>query len=1053
MPQAPPSAGAPNLTLVQRSIDDSVSAAIYTKVAKQAPDGVDKPMVTSHPFRFVPQDLAHPGSSLGAPQTANRSPLARTRMDVSSSWPTSPPPLVGRDRELAVLHDRLIAAQTGRGSLVLISGEAGIGKTALADALCRDATDARMTVLAGHCYDRTETPPYGPWIEIARRVEARLDTANALSVSRLDGATSQADLFAQARAFLAALTTERPLVLVLEDLHWADSASLDLLRFVTRGIADLPLLLVATYRSEDVDRHHPLATTVPLLVREAPTERLGLRPLDAAAGRALVRARYGLAEATVQRIAAYLLARTEGNPLFMTELLRSIDEEGLLDRLAGGSSTESLAQIPVPTLLQQIVDDRLSRLSDETAALLAIAAVAGQEVPLAVWGAVAGMDEEILLAAAERAEAAHLVTASARGDGIRFSHALIRDVLYEDVPALRRGRIHRQVAEALIGLPSPDPDAVAYHLRQAGDERAAAWLVRAGERAEDAYALVTAAERYEAAMKLLDMQVADLAERGWVRLLAAALRRHDDRDQAFEWVEEVVRLAAAAEDPSLSARAQALLGLLLGYGGDHRTAVATISTAADMVDQLPPGIGAARRREQRIDKVANRGTLIAILARGGHLAEARTQGEAYLAKMTDPASTPGELGAIADAHSGLSMAYALQGEPGLARRSYAASVAAFLASDLHLFALMRKREELILAVLPYQADDLAERELVAAAAERTAMWVVEHGGHVNANLPRYARVPLLVLEGRWREAREVLEQHDTWDLPYLAGVRPLYLGTLARAQGDAELAWRCVHEPARIRPASEPGELVGQMPVQFQLLAAGLALDAGDLDAARWWLDLHRRWLDFMDATLGRSEGEVLDAEWHRAASDTERAREHAERALAYATTPRQPLALIGAHRMLGILATDAGDSAGAEDQFAEALSLADACRAPYERALTLIAHAELRAITGEQHRARETLEEASELCLPMDALPALTRIDRLAARLGESTDRPPAGLTAREVEVLRLVASGLSNAEIADRLFLSPNTVKVHVARILAKIEVNNRAGATEFAIRHGIA
>ncbi len=127
-------------------------------------------------------------------------------MDVRSSSPTPPPPLVGRDRELALLRDRLTAARDGRGSLVLISGEAGIGKTALADALCREAADAGARVLAGHCYDRTETPPYGPWIEIARRVEALPDTANAPPVPRLDGATSQADLFAQARDFLAALT-------------------------------------------------------------------------------------------------------------------------------------------------------------------------------------------------------------------------------------------------------------------------------------------------------------------------------------------------------------------------------------------------------------------------------------------------------------------------------------------------------------------------------------------------------------------------------------------------------------------------------------------------------------------------------------------------------------------------------------------------------------------------------------------------------------------------------------------------------------------------------
>ena len=120
--------------------------------------------------------------------------------------PLSRPPLVGRDRELALLHDRLTAARDGRGSLVLISGEAGIGKTALADALCREAADAGAHVLAGHCYDRTETPPYGPWIEIARRVQALPDAANAPPVPRLDGATSQADLFAQARDFLVALT-------------------------------------------------------------------------------------------------------------------------------------------------------------------------------------------------------------------------------------------------------------------------------------------------------------------------------------------------------------------------------------------------------------------------------------------------------------------------------------------------------------------------------------------------------------------------------------------------------------------------------------------------------------------------------------------------------------------------------------------------------------------------------------------------------------------------------------------------------------------------------
>src|SRR5215213_9276504 len=217
-------------------------------------------------------------------------------MAVRSSAPT-PPPLVGRDRELALLRDRLAAAQGGRGSLVLIGGEAGIGKTALAGAVGDEATDAGARVLVGHCYDRTETPPYGPWREIGRRVEA---LPAAPPVPRLDGATSHSDLFAQARDFLVALTAQRPLVLVLEDLHWADSASLDLLRFIALGIDELPLL-VATYRGEDVDRRHPLAALIPLLVREAPTERLGLRALDTPAAQALVRTRHALADADVRR--------------------------------------------------------------------------------------------------------------------------------------------------------------------------------------------------------------------------------------------------------------------------------------------------------------------------------------------------------------------------------------------------------------------------------------------------------------------------------------------------------------------------------------------------------------------------------------------------------------------------------------------------------------------------------------------------------------------------------------------------------------------------------
>jgi predicted ATPase len=207
----------------------------------------------------------------------------------------APPPLVGREREQALLHDQLAAALAGEGGLVLIGGEAGIGKTALAEAAGREAAERGALVLVGRCYDLSETPPHGPWVEAFEPRGAEHGRAHLPSpLGEGAPAASQAALFAQVRAYLAALAAQRPLVLLLEDLHWADPASLDLLRFLARSLGALPLLLLATYRAEAVARDHPLYALLPALVREARPLRLDLRPLGADDVRALVAARYPL---------------------------------------------------------------------------------------------------------------------------------------------------------------------------------------------------------------------------------------------------------------------------------------------------------------------------------------------------------------------------------------------------------------------------------------------------------------------------------------------------------------------------------------------------------------------------------------------------------------------------------------------------------------------------------------------------------------------------------------------------------------------------------------
>jgi DNA-binding CsgD family transcriptional regulator len=186
---------------------------------------------------------------------------------------------------------------------------------------------------------------------------------------------------------------------------------------------------------------------------------------------------------------------------------------------------------------------------------------------------------------------------------------------------------------------------------------------------------------------------------------------------------------------------------------------------------------------------------------------------------------------------------------------------------------------------------------------------------------------------------------------------------------------------------------------------------------------------------------------------EMESARVQAERAFAHATNPRQPLALLAAHRLLGELDTDAGGYDDAGRHLDESLRLADACAAPYERALTLLALAELRAATGNAAEAVTTLNEVRAICTPLGAKPALTRAEALAARLSREPARTvqyPGGLSAREVEVLRLVAQGMTDAQVADQLFLSPRTINQHLRNIYNKLGVSTRNAASRFAIEH---
>ncbi|MGI8855586.1 MAG: AAA family ATPase, partial [Thermomicrobiales bacterium] len=919
-------------------------------------------------------------------------PADAPRKTATSDAPVSlitipePPPLVGREREQAVLRERLAAAHDGRGAVVLIGGEAGMGKTALAASLAHEAARQGALVLDGHSYDLAETPPYGPWVDLF----ARYPTGTALAPppdafaqrGTVGAVASQMALFVQVQDFLRALTMHYPVVLLLDDLHWADPASLDLLRFLARSVSALPLLILVTYRSDELTRRHPLYQLLPSLVRDAAAERVDLHRLDDEAVRALIDARYGLAATDAARLAAYLQSRAEGNALFVGELLRSLAEAGALHREDAQWTLGDLAAIAVPALLRQVIDGRLARLGDETQRLLAVAAIIGHEVPLAVWAAVGEVDEDGLLDTVEQATEARLLIEAPDGARVQFAHALIREALYEGVTATRRRRIHRRVGEALASARDPDPDAVAYHFQQAGDDRAATWLVKAGERAQLAYARLTAAERYEAALALLDERDGDLGERGWLRYRIARVRRYSTPQQSIEYLDEALRIADAVVDRALAAAARYSRGLCLLYLEDADS-IAEMAAGCDALEALSPEEQAQMDLgpdEQGLSTIANaRGFLVAALAGSGRIAEAIAMGEA--ARDGKPRNTP--LADVAwdnygDRDAGLAEAYALAGRPDDARAAYERTRTCYREVG-NVGTGDRITVEMLLVWFPYYADRPGELERLANEAEDTFR---------RSNSPIYERIahlPVLALAGRWAETREGAEAAllRTWGQRAFRKVPLLVLSDISRAQGEVDAAWSLIREALPSEPATLPDFLTWPVGPALLQAPAQIALDAGDLTTAQEWLEIHGRWLAWSGAMLGQSEGQALWAQYHRQAGEIDKAREHAGRALAHASEPRQPLALIAAHRLLGELDTEAGRYDDAETHLNASLALATACEAPFERALTLLAMAQLRSAMGDTTDATVLLAEVRAICTPLGAKPTLARVDALAATMG----------------------------------------------------------------------
>ena len=448
---------------------------------------------------------------------------------VAANYPGSP--FVGREAELASLRDALASALDGHGRIVLVTGEPGIGKTRTSEEILTEARDRDAEILWGRCQDWEGAPAYWPWLQILRRYVDRTDEAvfredltgiaddlaqimpelQQIADEKPSGATPSPEqrrfqLFDAMARLLRAIAQRQPLVLVLDDVHWADQPSLRLLEFIAQDVHELPLLLIATYRNVELDRQHPLTSTLAELSRDPASRRIILHGL----GRDAIAHYIELTSDTKppSGLVEAVLDETEGNPFFMTEVVGwLLREGGFEDGAANGSWT-----LHVPESVREAVGNRLDRLGSEVGDVLTTASVIGCKIDLPLLAQTLDVDAFNLLDQLDVAIAAGIIAKLDQPGLYGFRHALIQETIFSGMTTSERLRLHVAIAEALETIHandlSPYYAELAYHYSEAAlvgsAEKAIEYAIKSADQSMERTAWESGAAHYKLALDLLE---------------------------------------------------------------------------------------------------------------------------------------------------------------------------------------------------------------------------------------------------------------------------------------------------------------------------------------------------------------------------------------------------------------------------------------------------------------------------------------------------------------------------------------------------------------------
>jgi DNA-binding SARP family transcriptional activator len=476
-------------------------------------------------------------------------------------------PFVGRSTERAALDDAVRDALAGRGSVITIEGEAGIGKSRLAEAATELAVHNGMTVAWTNCLDEIGAPPLWPWLQLAAEVAgpgapAGRDLGTGHDEVDADPETARFRQMSNLVHDLISASRGQPLLAVVDDLQWADQASLQLLRLLVGQVGSTQLVLVATVRRPDVGSHRLLETTLADLLRSPHHRRLRLVGLNATEAAELVNSISGYRE---PELTETLRARTGGNPFFLSETAKLLAAEA---RDGVAATVGTVAEL-IPDTVRDVVNRRVQRLPDDSQSMLRLGAVAGASVELAVLAHATGIDADRVCALLEPAVMAGLLIEVNDQIGWRFGHALAQDAVRSTLSHSTRARLHAVLADALEQVHREDIDRhldeLAHHSYEAAPvgraESALRWSIAAARSAHEHHGHDRAAFHWERSLGLLTSTGASDVERYEVLLLFAEdLRLMGDLDGARARLEEAIRIARSLGDDERAARAAVVFG-------------------------------------------------------------------------------------------------------------------------------------------------------------------------------------------------------------------------------------------------------------------------------------------------------------------------------------------------------------------------------------------------------------------------------------------------------------------------------------------------------------